>query len=166
MTQVESSHEPLFRDIKSNLQTASRAEKVFKEGVPINRRGERNVPKRYLQAAVYSPEEQGYFAYHKGSYIAVEFDFTHCFWYTIKYDNQESCWKTYSICHEPRYWSTMDRYRCTLLQGKQAQDASLWIPYRIRAGRTAGNSRSHSLVQPPQCGNVFNQAWESCTTTR
>ena len=35
-TQVESSHEPLSRDIKSNLTTASRAEKVFKEGVPIN----------------------------------------------------------------------------------------------------------------------------------
>ena len=80
--------------------TASRAEKVFKEGVPINRRGERNIPKRYLQATVYSPEEQGYFAYHKGLYIAVEFDFTHCFWYTVKYDNQESCWKTFSIPEE------------------------------------------------------------------
>ena len=99
-TQAESSHESLSCDIKSNHTTASRAEKVFKEGVPINQRGERNIPKRYLQAAVYSPEEQGYFAYHKGSYIAVEFDFTHCFWYTVKYDNQESCWKTFSIPEE------------------------------------------------------------------
>ena len=99
-TQAESSHKPLSCDIKLNLTTASRAEKVFKEGVPINQRGERNIPKRYLQAAVYSPEEQGYFAYHKGSYIAVEFDFTHCFWYTVKYDNQESCWKTHSIPEE------------------------------------------------------------------
>ena len=77
--------------------TASRAEKVFIEGIPLNQRGERNIPKRYLQAAVYSPKEQGYFVYHQGSYIAVEFDFTHCFWYTVKYNNQESCWKTHSI---------------------------------------------------------------------
>ena len=97
LAQVEPSHDLLYRDIKSNVTMASRAEKVFKEGVLINRRGERNVPKRYLQAAVYSPEEQGYFAYLRGSYIAVEFDFTHCFWYTVKYDNQESCWKTHSI---------------------------------------------------------------------
>ena len=68
-------------------------------------------------------------------------------------------------CHEPRYWSAMDRYRVTLLQRKQAQDVSLWFPYRFRAGRTAGNSHGHSLVQSPECGNEFNQAWESCTTT-
>ena len=96
-TQVESSHEPLSHDIKSNLPMASRAEKVFKEGVPLNRRGERNIPKRYLQVVVYSPDEQGYFVYHNDLYIAVEFDFTHCFWYTVKYNNQESCWKTFSI---------------------------------------------------------------------
>ena len=83
-TQVESHHKPLFHDIKSNLATASRAEKVFQEGVPLNRRGERNVPKKYLKAALYSPDEQGYFVYHNGSYIAVEFDFTHCFRYTVK----------------------------------------------------------------------------------
>ena len=29
-----------------------------------------------------------------------------------------------------------------------------------------GNSRGHSLVQVPECGNEFNQAWESCTTTK
>ena len=57
MSQVKSSHEPLFCDIKSNLPTASRAEKVIIEGVPLNQRGELNVPKRYLQAAVYSPKE-------------------------------------------------------------------------------------------------------------
>ena len=68
-------------------------------------------------------------------------------------------------CHEPRYWSATDQYRATLLQGKQAQDASLWFPYRFRAGWTTGNSRSHSLVQSPECGNEFNQEWESCTTT-
>ena len=68
-------------------------------------------------------------------------------------------------CHEPRYWSATDQYRATLLQGKRVQDTSLWFPYKVRAGRTAGNSRGHSLVQSPECGNEFNQAWESCTTT-
>ena len=57
------------------------------------------------------------------------------------------------FCHEPRYWSATDRYRTTLLQRKRAQDAFLWFPYRFRAGRTTGNSRGHSLVQSPECGN-------------
>ena len=98
-TQVESSHEPLFRDIKSNLTTVSRAEKVFKAGLPLNRRGERNVPKKYLKSASYTPEGdvQGYFVYHNGSFIPVEFDFTHCFWYIIKYDNQRSCWVSHKL---------------------------------------------------------------------
>ena len=39
------------------------------------------------------------------------------------------------------------------------------VSLQIRAGRTVGNSRGHSLVQSPECGNEFNQAWESCTTT-
>ena len=79
MTQVESSHDPLYRDIKSNLSVASRAEKVFKVGIPLNRRGERNVPKKYLKTAIYMPEgdEQGYFVYNNGLFIPVEFDFTH-----------------------------------------------------------------------------------------
>ena len=70
----------------------SKAETVFKAGIPLNRRGERNVPKKYLKAAIYTPEgdEQGYFVYHNSSFIPVEFDFTHCFWYTIKYDNQKA----------------------------------------------------------------------------
>ena len=94
MTLVESSHEQLFCDIKLNLSMVSRAEKVFKEGIPLNRRGERNIPKKYLKTALFTPEgdEQGYFVYHNGLFIAVEFDFTHCFWYIVKYDNQKSCW--------------------------------------------------------------------------
>ena len=79
-TQAESSHDPLYRDIKSNLTVASRAEKVFKAGIPLNRRGERNVPKRYHKVATYTPDgdEQGYFVYHNGAFTPVEFDFTHC----------------------------------------------------------------------------------------
>ena len=66
-TQVESSHDPLYRDIKSNLTVAFKAEGVFKAGIPLNRRGERNVPKRYRKVATYTPDgdEQGYFVYHK-----------------------------------------------------------------------------------------------------
>ena len=72
---------------------------MFKAGVPLNRRGERNVPKRYLKGAKYTPEgdEQGYFVYHNGSFIPVEFDFTHCFWYTVKYNNQRSCWASHKL---------------------------------------------------------------------
>ena len=58
----------------------------------------------------------------------------------------------------------MDRYKATVLQGKQVQDASLGFPYRLRPRQTMGNSHGHSLVQVPECGNEFNQAWESCTT--
>ena len=98
-TQVESSHDLLYRDIKSNLTVASRAEKVFKTGIPLNRRGERNVPKKYLKLATFTPEgsEQGYFVYHGGSFYPVEFDFTHCFWYIVKYDNQRSCWVSHKL---------------------------------------------------------------------
>ena len=76
-----------------------------------------------------------------------------------------SCLLFSTMCHEPRYWSTMDQYKAILSQRKQVQDVSLWFPYRLRAGRTMGSSSGHSLVQSPECGNEFNQAWESCTTT-
>ena len=42
-------------------------------------------------------DEQGYFVYHNGSFIPVEFDFTHCFWYIVKYDNQQSCWVSHKL---------------------------------------------------------------------
>ena len=92
-TQVKSSHKLLSRDIKSNLLMASRAEQVFNKGLAINRRGEHNIPKKYLKAALYATEgdEAGYFVYYKGLCIPVEFDFTHCFWYIVKYDKQRSC---------------------------------------------------------------------------
>ena len=98
-TQVKSSHDPLYRDIKSNLETASRTEKIFQTGVPLNRRGERNVPKKYLKSAEYTPDgdNPGYFVYYEGSFIPVEFDFTHCFWYIVKYNDQQSCWLTHKL---------------------------------------------------------------------
>ena len=72
----------------------------------------------------------------------------------------------YTSCHEPRYWSTTDWYKATLLQGKQAQDTSLWFPYSLGARRTTGKSRGHPLDQVPECGNEANQGWESYTTIR
>ena len=70
-TQVESSHNPLYRDIKSNLKVAFKAEDIFKAGIPLNRRGEHNVPKKYLKLATYTPDgdEQGYFVYHNNSFF-------------------------------------------------------------------------------------------------
>ena len=77
----------------------SRAEKVFKEGLLLNRRGECNVPKKYLKLALFTPEgeTQGYYVYHKGLFVPVDFDFTHCFWYIVKYDNQRSCWVSHKL---------------------------------------------------------------------
>ena len=77
----------------------SRAEKVFKEGLPLNRRGEHNVPKKYLKSVLFTPEgdTQGYYIYHKGSFVPIEFDFMHCFWYIVKYDNQRSCWVSHKL---------------------------------------------------------------------
>ena len=76
-----------------------RAETVFKEGLPLSRRGEHNVPKKYLKATLYMTEgdKTGYFMYNKGQCIPIEFDFTHCFWYIIKYDNQRSCWASHKL---------------------------------------------------------------------
>ena len=89
----------MFHDIKLNLTTASRAEKVFQAGLPLNRRGEHNVPKKYLKAAAYTPagDEQGYFVYHNSLFIPVEFDFTHCFWFIVKYNNQQSSWVSHKL---------------------------------------------------------------------
>ena len=99
----------------------SRAEKVFKAGVPLNRRGERNVPKKYLKAAIFTPEgdKQGYFVYHNGSFIPVEFDFTHCFWYTVKYDNQRSCWTSHKL--------PLPEYSLDILDS-EVTDRSEWGP--------------------------------------
>ena len=90
-TQAESSHESSSRDIKSNLPTASRAQKVFKAGLALNRRGSRNVPKKFLESAVFETvgDQEGYYVYHKGSFFPVEFDFENCFWFIVKYNVTE-----------------------------------------------------------------------------
>ena len=35
--------------------------------------------------------------YHKGLFVPVEFDFIHCFWYIVKYNNQRSCWVSHKL---------------------------------------------------------------------
>ena len=35
--------------------------------------------------------------YHNNLFFPVEFDFTHCFWYIVKYDNQRSCWVSHKL---------------------------------------------------------------------
>ena len=76
----------------------SRAETVFK-GVPLNRRGERNVAKTFLKVALYvtKGDETGYFVYYKGSCIPIKFYFMHCFWFLVKYNKKRSCWTTYKL---------------------------------------------------------------------
>ena len=39
---------------------------------------------------------------HNRLFIPVEFDFTHCFWYIIKYNDQQSCWLTHKL-PKPKY---------------------------------------------------------------
>ena len=143
MTQAELSHKLSSRDIKSNLPTVSRAEKVFKAGISLNRRGERNVPKKYLKSAIYTPEgdERGYFVYHNDSFIPVEFDFTHCFWYIVKYDNQQSCWVSNKL---PSKQYNLD------IPDSEVTDRSEWGP--IDDGKTdtdpSDNEETKSEGQP------------------
>ena len=62
----------------------------------VTRRGDCNVPKRYLQDTKYATvgDNTGYFMKFKGVYLPIEFDFTHCFWYFVKYNTQKSCWES------------------------------------------------------------------------
>ena len=78
---------------------ASRAEKVFKARLPLIRRGERNVPKKFVKTASFEKvgDETGYYTYHQGSYFPIEFDFTNCFWFIVRYNNQKSCWEPHKL---------------------------------------------------------------------
>ena len=71
----------------------SRAQKVFEAGLVLNRRGSRNVPKKFLKPTAYETvgDETGYYVYHQGSFFPIEFDFENCFWFIVKYNNQSSC---------------------------------------------------------------------------
>ena len=38
-------------------------------------------------------DNTGYFVEFKGAYFPIEFDFTHCFLFLVKYNKQKSCWE-------------------------------------------------------------------------
>ena len=44
----------------------------------------------------------GYFVHFKGMYFPIEFDFTNCFWYLVKYNDPQSCWVTHKF-PKPEY---------------------------------------------------------------
>ena len=71
----------------------------FRAGVPIGRRGDRNVPRRYLKNAAWLKvgDDVGYFVFFKGAYFPIEFNFEHHYWYQIKYDKGTSNWVTHRI---------------------------------------------------------------------
>ena len=57
--------------------------------------------------------------YHNGSFTPVEFDFTHCFWYIVKYDDQKSCWVSHKL-PSPAY--------CLDIPDSEVADQSQWGP--------------------------------------
>ena len=76
--------------------------KVFKKNLTLNRRGDWNVPKRFLKEAPWATvgDDTGYFVKFKGVYFPIEFDFTNYFWFLVKYNNQDSCWESNKLPNE------------------------------------------------------------------
>ena len=138
-TQVESRHKLSSRDIKSNLTTMSRAQKVFKAGIALNRRGSHNVPKKYLKATAFETvgDETGYYVYHQGSFFPIEFDFDHCFWFIVKFNNQRSCWESYKPPTEDL---------CLDIPDNEVTDPSTWGP--IDDGKDSNEEDTKSEKSP------------------
>ena len=70
--QVEQDDLP-SRNIRLNLPIVASRED-FRAGVPIGRRGDRNVPRRYLKNAAWLKvgDDIGYFVFFKGVYFPIE----------------------------------------------------------------------------------------------
>ena len=136
---VELRHELSSRDIKSNLPTVSRAQKVFKAGLALNTRGGRNVPKKYLKAAAYETvgDETGYYVYHQGSFFPIKFDFENCFWFIVKYNNQTSCWESHKLPTEDF---------CLDIPDSEVTDPSTWGP--IDDGKDSDEEDTKSEKSP------------------
>src|SRR5579859_3976734 len=88
----------LSRNIRSNLTVASSTGKgkfVYRR---LERRGDRNIPKRYLKTAEWI-DSDGYLEYyvrdliHKET-IPVEFNHTNCSWELVNINLAENCWIT------------------------------------------------------------------------
>ena len=67
--------------------------------MPIGRRGDRNVPRRYLKNTAWLKvgDDVGYFVFFKGMYFPIEFNFEYHYWYQIKYNKGMSNWVTHRI---------------------------------------------------------------------
>ena len=139
-TQVESRHESSSRDIKSNLPTASRAQKVFKAGLALKQRGGCNVPKKFLKAAAYETvgDQTGYYVYHQGSFFPIEFDFENCFWFIVKYYNQTSCWESYKLPTEDF---------CLNIPDSEVTDPSTWGPIDDGKDSDEEDARSEKIPE-------------------
>ena len=117
----------------------SRAKKVFKAGIALNRRGSCNVPKKFLKAAAFETvgDETGYYVYHQGSFFPIEFDFDNCFWFIVKYNNQRSCWESYKLPTEDF---------CLDIPDNEVTDPNTWGP--IDDGKDSEDKDAKSKKSP------------------
>ena len=117
----------------------SRAQKVFKAGLALNRRGSCNVPKKFLKAAAYKTvgDKTGYYVYHQGLFFPIEFDFENCFWFIVKYNNQSSCWESYKLPTEDY---------CLDIPDSKVTDPSTWGP--IDDGKDSDEDDAKSEKSP------------------
>src|SRR5579859_3187093 len=91
----------LSRNIRANLTMASSTGKgkfVYRR---LQRRGDRNVPKRYLKTAEWIDSE-GYLGYYvrdiiRKETVPVEFNHTNCLWELVNWNTTENCWITEPI---------------------------------------------------------------------
>ena len=95
--QVEQDDSPSC-NIRLNFPTMA-SQEDFQAGVPIGRRGDRNVPRRYLKNVTWLKvsDDMGYFIFFKGAYFPIKFNFEYHYWYQIKYDEGTSNWVTHHV---------------------------------------------------------------------
>ena len=84
-------------------------------------------------------DETGYLVYHKGSLFPIEFDFTHCFWYIVKYNNQKSCWESYKL--------PLKEYNLDIPDSK-VTDQSKWGPINNTDSDQSNTEDNKSVGQP------------------
>ena len=77
--------------------------------------------------------------YYKGQYIPIEFDFTHCFWYVVKYNNQRSCWVSHKLPLKEYNFDISD---------SEVVDRSEWGPINNNDSDQSSNKDAKSEGQP------------------
>jgi hypothetical protein len=126
--QVEQ-HESLSRDIKSNLTLASTS--TMYQVRRLEKRGEQNVPVRYLKQAWWGTEEgdTGYFVTIEGHHLPIEFNHEHTYWEDVGYSDQESCWITDRVLGKQQGLEInpdeiVDRNEVGPINGQEAEDSN------------------------------------------